>query len=218
MQDNESFRSFVSELNKMEPQEKILKSSLALFFKYGIKHVTMDDIAKELGMSKKTIYQFYKEKDDLVNQLCDMELKEHECDFDKFSETAENPIHEIMLISEKMRAMMQNINPMFFMDLQKFYPTAFKRFQSFKENSAYKNIYVNIKRGIEEGVYRSDLDPEFVSRLRLAQIDMLMFGSYFSFDKVSFVKTNELVLEIFIYGICTLKGHKLFNEYKKIQE
>ena len=202
----------------MEPQEKILKSSLALFFKYGIKHVTMDDIAKELGMSKKTIYQFYKEKDDLVNQLCEMELKEHECDFDKFSETAENPIHEIMLISEKMRIMMQNINPMFFLDLQKFYPTAFHRFQVFKENSAYRNIYINIKRGIEEGVYRSSLDPEFVSRLRLAQIDMLMFGSYFSFDKVSFVNTHELMLEIFVYGICTVKGHKLFNEYKKIKE
>jgi AcrR family transcriptional regulator len=59
----------------MEPQEKILKSSLELFFKYGIKRVTMDDIAKELGMSKKTIYQFYKEKDDLVNQLCIVEMK-----------------------------------------------------------------------------------------------------------------------------------------------
>lgn len=202
----------------MEPQEKILKSSLALFFKYGIKHVTMDDIAKELGMSKKTIYQFYKEKDDLVNQLCDMELKEHECDFDDFNKNATDPIHEIMLISEKMRSMMQNINPIFFMDLQKFYPTAFSRFQSFKENSAYKNILINIKRGIEEGVYRADLDPEFVSRLRLAQIDMLMFGSYFSFEKVSFVKTSELMLDIFVYGICTVKGHKLFNNYKKIKE
>lgn len=202
----------------MEPQEKILKSSLALFFKYGIKHVTMDDIAKELGMSKKTIYQFYKEKDDLVNQLCDMELKEHECDFDDFNKKASDPIHEIMLISEKMRSMMQNINPIFFMDLQKFYPTAFHRFQSFKENSAYRNILINIKRGIAEGVYRGDLDPEFVSRLRLAQIDKLMFGNYFSFDKVSFAKTNELILDIFIYGICTVKGHKLFNNYKKIKE
>lgn len=202
----------------MEPQEKILKSSLALFFKYGIKHVTMDDIAKELGMSKKTIYQFYKEKDDLVNQLCDMELKEHECDFDDFNKNASDPIHEIMLISEKMRSMMQNINPIFFMDLQKFYPTAFLRFQSFKENSAYKNILVNIKRGIKEGVYRADLDPEFVSRLRLAQIDMLMFGSYFSFEKISFVKTSELMLDIFVYGICTVKGYKLFNNYKKIKE
>jgi TetR/AcrR family transcriptional regulator, cholesterol catabolism regulator len=202
----------------MEPQEKILKTSLAQFFKYGIKHVTMDDIAKELGMSKKTIYQFYKEKDDLVNQLCSLELQEQEIQFDEMNRNAKDPIHEIMLISDKMRAMMQNINPMFFLDLQKFYPTAFQRFQSFRENCAYRNILTNIKRGIEQGVYRADLDPEFVSRLRLAQIDMLMFGNHFSYEKISFAKTHALVLDIFVFGICTIKGHKLFNNYKKINE
>lgn len=202
----------------MEPQEKILKTSLGLFFKYGIKHVTMDDIAKELGMSKKTIYQFYKEKDDLVSQLCVIELKAQEFQFDEMNRTAKDPIHEIMMISDKMRVMMQNINPMFFLDLQKFYPAAFKRFQEFKENCAYRNILVNIKKGIEQGMYRPDLDPEFVARLRLAQIDMLMFGNYFSYEKVSFAKTHELVLDIYVFGICTVKGHKLFNNYKKIKE
>jgi TetR/AcrR family transcriptional regulator, cholesterol catabolism regulator len=202
----------------MEPQEKILKSALGLFFKYGIKHVTMDDIAKELGMSKKTIYQFYKEKDDLVNQLCESELKGQEFQFNEMNTNAKDPIHEIILISERMRIMMQNINPIFFMDLQKFYPSGFMMFQKFKEDCAHKNILINIKKGIEIGVYRSDLDPEFVSRLRLAQIDMLMFGNYFSYDKISFVKAHQLMLEIFIYGICTVKGHKLFNNYKKIKE
>lgn len=189
-----------------------------MFFKYGIKHITMDDIAKELGMSKKTIYQFYKEKDDLINQLCDFELKEQEVQFDDMNHNAKDPIHEIMLISDKMRAMMQNINPMFFLDLQKFYPNAYQRFQAFKENCAYRYTLMNIKRGIEQGIYRADLDPEFVSRLRLAQIDMLMFGNYFSYEKVSFAKTHALVLDIFIFGICTIKGHKLFNNYKKINE
>lgn len=180
--------------------------------------MTMDDIAKELGMSKKTIYQFYKEKDDLINQLCNIELKTQEFHFDEMNRTAKDPIHEIMMISGKMQAMMQNINPMFFLDLQKFYPSAFKRFQEFKENCAYRNVLANIKKGIELGVYRPDLDAEFVSRLRLAQIDMLMFGNYFSYEKVSFAKTHELVLDIFIFGICTVKGHKLFNNYKKIKE
>jgi AcrR family transcriptional regulator len=202
----------------MDPQEKILKTSLGLFFKYGIKHITMDDIAKELGMSKKTIYQYYKEKDDLVTQLCELELKEHEVDFASMNKSAKDPIYEIILISEKMKEMMQNINPMFFLDLQKFYPNAYKRFQSFRENCAYTNIHANIKRGIELGLYRADLDADFATRLRLAQIDMIMFGNYFSYDKVSIVKTNTLVLEMFIYGICTIKGHKLFNTYKKIKE
>lgn len=202
----------------MEPQEKILKAALSMFFRYGIKHVTMDDIARELGMSKKTIYQFYKEKDDLVNQLCDTELHVQEKMFDDISNAAKDSIHEIMLISMRMKEMMQSINPLFFMDMQKFYPAAFKRFQKFKEDCAYKNVYNNIKRGMELGIYRPDLDADFASRYRLLQIDMMMFGNHFNYDRVSLTQTNELLLEMFVYGICTVKGHKLVNNYKKIKE
>lgn len=202
----------------MEPQEKILKTSLELFFKFGIKRVTMDDIAKELGMSKKTIYQFYKEKDDIVNQLCEIEMIKHQKKFEDVFLQSKNPIHEIMLISDNIREMMQNINPVFFLDLQKFHPTAFMQFQTFKENWAYKDIVRNIIKGKEEGFYRSEIDEDFVARHRLAQIDMLMFGNYFSFEKISFTKSHELVLDMFVYGICTIKGHKLINEYKKIKE
>lgn len=189
-----------------------------MFFKYGIKHVTMDDIARELGMSKKTIYQFYKEKDDLVNQLCEIEIVEQELIFQHMGQTAKDPIHEIMMISTKMRELMQNINPVFFMDLQKFYPAAFKRFQQFKMSCVYESVVSNIRRGIAIGVYRQDLDVEFVSKYRLTQIDMLMFGNYFSFEKISFIKTNRLLLDMFVYGICTVKGHKLINNYKKIKD
>jgi len=202
----------------METQEKILKAALHLFFKYGIKHVTMDDIARDLGMSKKTIYQFYKEKDDLVNQLCEVEIHAQEKLFDGLSKNAKDPIHEIMLISTTMREMMQGINPIFFLDLQKFYPIAFKRFQKFKEECAYKDIVSNIKKGIEMGVYRADLDVEFTARYRLTQLDLLMFGNYFTYEKVSFTMVSELLLEMFVYGICTVKGHKLINNYKKITE
>lgn len=202
----------------MEPQEKILKISLDLFFKYGIKRVTMDDIAKELGMSKKTIYQYYKEKDDLVNQLFESELLRNRKIFDDVYSLAKNPIHEIMLISDTMREMMQNINPVFFMDLQKFHPAAFLQFKSFKENCAFKDILRNIKKGKEEGYYMPEIDEEFVARYRLAQIDMLMFGNHFSFDKISFTKSHELILDMFVYGICTVKGHKMINNYKKTKE
>ncbi len=202
----------------MEPQEKILKTSLELFFKFGIKRVTMDDIAKELGMSKKTIYQFYKEKDDLVNQLCEIEMKRNEKKFEEVFNDSNNPIHEIMLISENIREMLQNVNPMFFLDLQKFHPNAFVKFQSFKENCAFKDIVRNIKKGKEEGYYRPEIDEEFAAKHRLAQIDMLFFGNYFSFDKISFTQSHQLILDMFVYGICTIKGHKLINEYKKIKE
>ncbi len=202
----------------MEAQEKILKTSLELFFKYGIKRVTMDDIAKELGMSKKTIYQFYKEKDDLVDQLCQIEMVKHECQFNEIATIAKDPIHELMLISLKMSEMMQQINPIFFLDLQKFHPSAFILFQKFKEECAFKDILRNVKEGKKSGIYRSDVNEEFAAKHRLAQIDMLMFGNYFSFETISFTKSHELLLDIFVYGICTVKGHILINNYKKIKE
>ncbi len=200
----------------MDIQEKILKTALHLFFKYGIKHVTMDDIAKELAISKKTIYQFYKEKDDLVTQLCEIEMKHHEHDFQEFNNSANDPIHEMILISNKMKTFMQNINPVFFIDLKKFYPTAFARFQFFKDNFVHKNTLSNLKVGIAQGYYRSNIEPEFVSHFRLNQIEVLMFENTFSFEKVSFAKSHELTLDMFVYGICTLKGHKLFDDYKKL--
>lgn len=178
----------------------------------------MDDIARELGMSKKTIYQFYKEKDDLVSQLCDVELLAQEKMFCEVSEGSKDPIHEIMLLSTRMREMMQNINPLFFLDLQKFYPQAYKRFQKFKDECAYQNIFQNIKKGIEIGVYRKDLDADFISRYRLAQIDMLMFGNFFNYEKTSFYAVHESLLDMFVYGICTVKGHKLINNYKKLKK
>jgi TetR/AcrR family transcriptional regulator, cholesterol catabolism regulator len=202
----------------MDAQEKIHKAALNLFFKYGIRHVTMDDIARDLGMSKKTIYQYYREKDDLVNRLCDLELKVHECDFNALHQGAKDPVHELMLISEKLKDMMQNINPTFFLDLRKFYPRAFVRYQEFREACGYQNIHSNVRKGIESGYYRPELDPDFVSRYRLAQIDMLMFGDYFTYEKRSFVKTSELLFDLFVHSICTNKGQKLFNTYKKLPE
>lgn len=198
----------------MEPQEKILKTALELFFKYGIKRVTMDDIAKELGMSKKTIYQYYDDKNKIVNQLCQLEVTRHEHRFNEIFQTSENPIHEIMLISESLRQMMQNVNPIFFMDLQKYHTSSFEFIQTFKRDCAYKDIYRNIQLGINDGLYRAELDPHFVTTYRLAQIDNLMFGNIFSFEKISFSRAHEFLLDLFIHSICTEKGLQLVEQYK----
>jgi AcrR family transcriptional regulator len=202
----------------MDAQDKILKTALELFFKFGIRHVTMDEIARELGMSKKTIYQYYKEKDDLVNQLLDNALKVQEKQFEELTARSNDPIHEMLLISDKMRELMQNINPMFFLDLQKYYTAGYQRFQRFKEECGYQNLIRNLKKGIEEGLYRSELDVELTAKFRMAQVDMLMFGSYFSFERTSMVATQEEILQLFMYGVSSLKGHKLINQYKKIKE
>ena len=71
---------------------------------------------------------------------------------------------------------------------------------------------------MEEGIYRLDIDVDFVANYRLSQLDMLMFTNQFSFEKVSFTKSHELLLDMFVHGVCTIKGHKLINKYKQIKE
>ena len=178
----------------------------------------MDDIAKELGMSKKTIYLYYKEKDDIVNQLCEAEMQKHEHQFELVHQQANDSVHEMLLISKHMQEMMHNINPLFFMDLQKFYPEALKRYKKFKDGCATVQIKRNITKGIELGIYRAHIDSDFAAKYRLMQIDAIMFGNYFSFEKLSFTQTHQLILDMFLHGLCTIKGHKLINKYKEIQE
>jgi hypothetical protein len=169
-------------------------------------------------MSKKTIYQFYKEKDDLVSQLCKIELDKQVKEFSTLQEEAIDPLHEILLISEKIRVMLQPITPVFFLDLQKFYPKAYEQFRSFREFCTSTLIVKNIKVGVEMGLYRKDINIPFTAEYRMAQIDMLMFGNYFTFDSITFSRAHELVLDMFVYSICSVKGHKLINNYKKIKD
>ena len=145
-------------------------------------------------------------------------MKKQEEIFKNIEKQSIDPIHEIIIISNTVSEMMQHINPIFFLDLQKFHSNAFLQFQKFKDECAYKDLLRNIKSGKEIGVYRNDIDEEFTARYRLAQIDMLMFGNYFSFEKISFTQSHQLLLDMFVHGICTLKGHKLINEYKQVLE
>ena len=199
-------------------KDKILEVSLMLFFKYGIKSVTMDDIAKEMGVSKKTIYQFFKEKDDIVNKLCEMEMTRHQKDFNEIYGAAKDPIHEMTLIYQHLEKVFRAINPVFFHDLHKQYSQALNRFNTFKKEFMLSHIERNIKEGIKQKLYRNDLDLAFVAQYRLVQMDMLMMGNGFAIENISYTKAHQMVLDIFMHGISTVKGHKLINKYKNKQE
>ncbi|MCE2773152.1 MAG: TetR/AcrR family transcriptional regulator [Bacteroidetes bacterium] len=86
----------------MEPKERILHAAAELFFRYGIKSITMDEIAKHLSMSKKTIYQFFRDKDEIVHELLAKDLTQHMCDFTEISQTSNNVVEEVFLHMKKM--------------------------------------------------------------------------------------------------------------------
>ena len=133
----------------------------------GVKHVTMDDIATQLGMSKKTIYQFYKDKDALVMAVVNFELEEQSLKCQSTQDTADNAVHEMFMLLEDIQQMFKNMNPMTMNELAKYYPEAFLCIQNHKDEFMHRIIKTNLIKGIEQGVYRKEIDPEILSIYRL---------------------------------------------------
>lgn len=202
----------------MEPRERILEAAQELFFKFGIKSVTMDDIAKHLGMSKKTIYQFYRDKDEIVLSLSQEDLKRHQDIIDNVVSNSKDAVHEIILMMDYVSDSFKKMNPNLLYDLQKYYPKAWQTFLSFKEKKMMEVVETNFAKGIEQGLYRADINSKILARLRIEQVEMAMNPVIFPPDKYDLSQVQVVLLDHFLYGILTLKGHKLINKYKQIEE
>ncbi len=202
----------------MTTEEKIIKGAEELFFKYGIRSVTMDDIAKHLGMSKKTIYQYYKEKDEIIHKLMQAHIKEDECTFAECMEKADNIVDEVFSMMKNIHEIFNKINPQFIYELQKYYPQTWKLFRDFKEEFILKIVEKSLEKGKKEGHVRPDVNVKILSRLRMEEVELAMNPAAFSPDKFKMLDVQLTLVEHFLYGICTLRGHKLINKYKEITE
>ena len=199
-------------------KSRIISGARELFFKYGLKSITMDDIAKHLAISKKTIYLYFPDKNKLVETLMETTLKHNETQFIKVNQEAENVIVEVFGLMKHIDAMFSKINPNLFYDLQKYHPLAWKIFRDFKEDCMAKMVEESIKRGIKEGLVRTDVNAKILSRLRIEEVEMGLNPVAFPPDKFNMTEVQVALLDHFLLGICTLKGHKLFNKYKQVKE
>ncbi|MFN8711355.1 MAG: TetR/AcrR family transcriptional regulator [Bacteroidota bacterium] len=202
----------------MEPKDKILKASFELFSRYGIKSVTMDDIAKYLTMSKKTIYQYFRDKNEVVHQLMQKEIEHDIKDFSRIATESKNVVDEIFAHMKQMHQMLATINPNMFYDLKKYHPQSWGLFQQFKNDFILGQVKTSLKRGVEQGLVRKDINIEVVSRLRMEEIDLGFNPEVYPYDKFRIIDVQLSLAEHFLYGVCTLKGHKLINKHRQIIE
>lgn len=202
----------------MEQEEKILVGVEELFFRFGVRSVTMDDIAKHIGMSKKTIYQCYTDKDEMVFMLMQKQVKHHEITFGGIQKNAANVIEEVFAIMKEISSYLSRINPLLMYELQKYYPKAWSLFKGLKENFIQKMVETSINNGKEQGIVRQDINTKILARLRMEEVEMAFNPVVYPPDKFNHVEVQMALTEHFLYGICTLKGHKLINKYKQIQE
>jgi len=195
-------------------ENRILFKARDLMLLNGVKHVTMDDIANQLGMSKKTIYQFYKDKDALVMAVVNFELEEQSSKCQRTQDTADNAVHEMFMLLEDIQQMFKNMNPMTMNEIAKYYPEAFARIQNHKDEFMHQIIKTNLIKGIEQGVYRKEIDPEILSIYRLETCFVPFNPQLYPFSKFDIGKVTLQIIENFIYGVMSLKGIELMEKYK----
>ncbi|MCW3086303.1 MAG: hypothetical protein JWP12_3669 [Bacteroidetes bacterium] len=202
----------------METKDRILKGAEELFFKYGIKSVTMDDIARHLAISKKTIYQYFEDKNEMVETLMTISLKKDECEFKQIQQESENVIVEVFNMMKHMGMMFSKVNPNIFYDLQKYHPNAWKQFTAFKHDCMAKMVEDSIERGIKEGLVRTDLNGRVLARLRIEEVELGLNSQIFPPDQFKILDVQMAMIDHFLHGICTLKGHRMINKYKQLTE
>jgi len=195
-------------------QDRILNKARELMFQTGVKHVTMDDLATQLGISKKTIYQYFKDKDALVSSVVENDLAKHALICNQSMQIADNAVHEIFLLMTVLQELFSSMNPLTLFEIEKYYPLAFDKIKKHKDDFIFSMISANLEKGIEEGLYRKDVDVTILSRYRL-ETSLIPFNiQVFHPSKFDMLKVNLQIIEHFVYGVATLEGHKLMDAYK----
>jgi AcrR family transcriptional regulator len=199
----------------MEPQERIVKKAHELFMRYGIRSVSMDEVANHLGMSKKTIYQFYTDKDALVEDVITIEINEKQVECKQHRKNSENAIHEIFMATDMLLELLTHMNPALIFDLEKYHPDAFAKYIEYKNSFLYTLIKENIEWGKKQGLYREEVMADIMGRLRLATIFMIFNPDIFPTGKHSVPALVTEITDNFLYGLASAKGQKLIQKYRQ---
>lgn len=197
----------------MDTQERILQSAEAIFMRMGIRSVSMDDISAELGMSKKTLYQYFDDKDQLVTTVVTRHFKQKCLELEACANQASNAVHEFFLILDRIIIDFTSMHPIVIHDMHKFHPLAHAAFTRYKQDFVLACVRQNIERGKQEGHYRADLDADIISKYRLESIMIPFNMSVFPPEHYTLVSTAKLISENFIYGLVTAQGRALVEQY-----
>jgi len=201
----------------MELKEHILKKSFELFMRYGIKSVTMDDIARELGMSKKTLYQYVDNKADLIQQIFHQHMEEERALMEQIRQQASDAIEQIFTIGKCVVRLLREISPSAIYDLQKYYHHIWKEMDGLHKQDVYKVIRENLQWGINQGVYRSDLNPDIISKLFIGKTSLLVDEEFFPIREYSIGELFEAFINYHIHGIASEKGRQLLAKHQAIE-
>lgn len=201
-----------------DKKEDVISRALDVYMKYGIKSVTMDEMARQLGVSKKTLYSYVSDKNELVKECL---LYGHAQDLEvviQISEAKTNAIEQMLEITRFVLGQLKKVHPSIFFDLNKYHPMAMKLMHDYKYDFILGYVISNLKSGIEQGLYRENINVDIISKIYLANIDHVMTGDIFDDNGY---RTDQIYSEFFRYhirGIASEKGLEYLVELIKNDE
>ena len=199
----------------MDIKQDILIKSEALFMRYGIKSVTMDDISRDLGISKKTLYQYVDNKQDLIDQCFQRHIEEEMCIIGEIREEGSDSIDEILRIARYVIKSIRKVSPTVMYDLEKYYRKTYMKMKQLHNQHVYHFILENVVKGQKEGLYRAEIDASMITKIYIANTNPGTYLDLFPQDKYNL---EPLVKEYTLYhlhGVVTPKGLELLEKYKK---
>ena len=201
-------------MKEIEIKKRIVTTTHQLLMQFGVRSVSMDDIAGNLGMSKKTLYQYFKDKNEIIEQVVADIILHNEglCNCNK--KETENAVHEMFMVINMLKELFQNMNPSVMFDLQRYHPKAYKKIAEHRNHYLFKIVKENLESGIKEKLYRKDVDVDILARFR---IDTMFLPFSIEFQKSTKKNMMDCQVQIilnFLYGLVTKKGYEVAEGYR----
>lgn len=191
-------------------REKILGIASEQFSQYGIRAITMEDIARLAGISKKTIYLEFKDKKQLVKEAFSLALKEDQDALNKVMEGEDGVIEHLVYTSKMVRERLSGLNPMALLEIQKYFPEVWEMFNDFKQEIIVKDIINVIEKGKGLGYFRPEINAKILANMRIDQINSSMSPWDKNRGDFSLLTLHVEMLDHFLHGIFTEKGRQAY--------
>ena len=192
-------------------KQYILDNVCKLYLKYGIRTLTMDDIATEFGISKKTLYQYFNDKEDLITQAFSYYMENPVFDFG--GSGTGNAIDKILEFREHVVFILKNFNNKVEFELKKFYPALHRNWHDFKIRKIYEGTFSNLEDGKRQGLFREDLDSEFTAKLQVGRMLLILNpeSGIFSEEEILSPEIYDKTIDYHLHAICTSGGLEYYK-------
>jgi AcrR family transcriptional regulator len=187
-------------------EQQLIEGAMYIFMRFGIKSVNMDDVARQLSVSKKTLYQYFSDKEDLLSRVVDCHCSREDESITAIHSKKLPAIEEMFEIMHWVIGILNKIHPSVQYDMEKYHPALAVKMKASRGRVVHASMLSNLKRGMKEGTYRKDLDAEIITRIYLARIDAFLDPEIFPFDQYKPVNVYKELFRYHIHGIASAKG------------